>query len=93
MASEIVLRFADQFAPGFPSLKTLSTSLIAELVKCRPVDRMVVLERQLAAFDIFRELFWSYVLCHVLIKFEFLLGQGVDKRGYQLEETPNNPRD
>lgn len=52
---------------------------------------MIVFERQLAAFEICHQLVRIHILGHVLVKFELLPGQGIDERGNQLEETPNNP--
>lgn len=92
-ARKVVLVLADELAARLPALQLGSPPLLAQLQQRRPVDRVVVLELELAVAELGGELLLGHVLAHVLVELELLARQGVDEGGDELEEAPDDPGD
>ena len=89
-ALEVPLVFADPHSTSDPPFLICLSPLICKLVDSRPVCCMIILEVDFPTVCV-HQMGWWDVLSKVFVKFQLLTSEGIDKRCYELEETPYRP--
>ena len=89
---KVALAFADPLPTANPPLPIRRPPLIRDLIQCRPIRRMIVLEVHLAAIRA-HQLGRRDVLAEVLVEFQLLARERVDEGRDELEEAPYRPWD
>lgn len=89
---EVCLELADPLPASAPPLSIRRSALVRDLVDCRPIRSVIVLEIHLPAIRP-HQLGGRDVEAEVLVEFQLLAREGVDEGGDELEEAPYCPGD
>lgn len=90
-ALQIVLKLTNPLACLDPAFPVFLLALLCQFVQCRPVERMVISELNIASHGL-HQMARRYVLTEIFIELHLLASDGIDEWGDQLEEAPDHER-